>query len=57
MKNVKFRLGAGITIFILFFGVSIFEAIRTKNWGAVCFWLVLAVLFLLLDNVTKMEKE
>jgi hypothetical protein len=48
MKRIKLR--AGFTIFILFFGISLLEAFRTKNWVAAAFWVTLAVVFLLLDN-------
>lgn len=43
----RFKLNTGVTIFILFFGVALIEAVEKHNWleaalflllGAVSFW-------------------
>ena len=51
MKKIK--LGAGFTIFMLFFGLAMLETIRTQNWLMVIFWLAIGILFLVLDNRKK----
>ncbi len=47
MRNLKF--GTNFTIFILFFGVAVLEAIQTQNWARIAFWGAIAVVFLLAD--------
>jgi hypothetical protein len=46
----KMNLGAGFTIFILFFGVAALEAFQTQNWLKAVFWLAIGVAFLTLDG-------
>ena len=57
MKFLKLR--TSFTIFILFFGISLLEAFRTRNWVNVAFWVGIAIMFLLADNVKgdKIQKE
>jgi len=50
---VKLNLGMNFTIFILFFGVAVIEAIRTKNWLKVGFWMAISLVFLFADNFKK----
>jgi hypothetical protein len=40
----------GFTIFILFFGVAVVDAIATHSWFRSIFWLALGVAFLMIDN-------
>jgi len=39
----------GITIFIVFFGLTVLDAIRNGPWERVVFWGILAVAFVALD--------
>jgi len=55
MRRVK--AGAGFTLFILFFGISFLEAIRSSNWLSVAFWLMVAFLFLMADSLKRKEKD
>ena len=58
IKNLKeIKLGSGITVFLLFFGIAFIEAIRTKDWLSVAYWFGIALLFLLLDNWTRDENS
>lgn len=50
---VKINLGMNFTIFILFFGVAVIEAIQTKNWLKTGFWIALSLIFLFADNLKK----
>lgn len=50
MKSIKF--GAGFTVFIIFFGISLLEAFKNQSWLLVLFWLVMGLIFLLADNTT-----
>ena len=51
MKN--FKLGANFAVFILFFGVATLEALETKHWLRVGFWLAIALVFLVADNLRR----
>jgi hypothetical protein len=45
----KFKPGAGLGIFIIFFGISTLEAFRTGDWRMIAFWMVMGIIFLLTD--------
>ncbi len=44
------KLPASFTVFLLFFGMSLLEAFRTRNWVNIVFWLAIAVMFLIADG-------
>ena len=48
MKRIKF--GTGFAVFVLFFGIAMLEAFRTRNILSVVFWIIMAVAFLWMDN-------
>lgn len=48
MKSVK--LGAGFTVFLLFFGVAALEAFQSRNWVKSAFRLATGLVFLAADN-------
>ena len=39
-----------LTIFVLFFGVALLDAIKGGNWIRIAFWLIMAAAFLLADR-------
>ena len=41
--------GTNLTIFGLFFGVSLLEALRSQDWLAAAFWLAIGLVFLQAD--------
>jgi len=49
MKLLK--LPASFTVFLIFFGVSLLEAFRTRNWINVAFWIFIAIMFLIADGM------
>jgi hypothetical protein len=49
MKLLKLR--TSVAVFLLFFGISLLEAIRTRNWMNVAFWIFIAIMFLVADNL------
>lgn len=59
MKLLKIR--TSFTIFLLFFAISLLEAFRTRNWLKVAFWIAIAIMFLIADNLRSdqniQEKE
>lgn len=48
MKNL--RLGANISVFLLFFGVALLEAVQTRNWLKAAFWVAIGIVFLIGDQ-------
>jgi len=55
MKRLRF--GTNFAIFLLFFGVATLEAFQTRNWLKAGFWLAIAVVFLLTDNLRTQAKQ
>jgi hypothetical protein len=49
----KITLSTNLTVFILFFGVGILEAIQTSNWSKTAFWFAIGLVFLAADNLKK----
>ena len=47
------KFGANFAVFILFFGVAVIEAVQTKSWLKVVFWLAISLVFLFADNLKK----
>ena len=45
--------GTNITIFLLFFGLSLLEAIESRNWLRAVAWLALGLVFLGTDLHAK----
>ena len=52
MRNLK--LGANFTVFLIFFGISLLDAIWSKHWLGAFLWLVFGALFVRADS-TKRE--
>jgi len=51
MKKVK--IGAGVAVFVIFFGVAVLDAFRDFNIFRIMFWLVMGAAFLVADNLKK----
>jgi len=47
--------GTNITVFLLFFGLSMLEAFGSRNWITAALWLVVGILFLRTD-LTRRSK-
>ncbi len=45
----KFKLGANFTVFILFFGVALIEALEKQNWLEAALFILSGLLFLWAD--------
>ena len=48
MKNIG--LGTGFTVFVLFFGVALIDALQSRSWVRALFWFAIGVIFLLADR-------
>lgn len=55
MKNL--RLGPNVTVFLLFFGVALLEAIQSGNWIKMVFWLAIGTVFLRADRVRRPDSS
>lgn len=50
---MKLKFDTNSTIFLLFFGVSLLEALQSGNWLKSVFWLAIGLVFLLADTFKK----
>ncbi len=53
MKQIK--LSTNFTVFLLFFGMALVEAIQTRNWIKAVFWATIGLVFLGADNLGKKQ--
>jgi hypothetical protein len=53
----KIRLGQGFTVFILFFGIALLDAVHTFDWVRIVFWLGTGLVFIIADNLKKVERK
>ena len=51
MRN--FRLGANVTVFLLFFGISLLDALRGGDWLRAALRLALGLVFLRADSLRR----
>ena len=45
--------GTSVTIFVLFFGLTLLEAVETHDWLRVGFWLAIGLAFLTADGLRR----
>jgi hypothetical protein len=45
--------GTNITVFLLFFGVSLLDALQSRNWLRAIFWLAIGLVFLRADGLRR----
>lgn len=50
MRNLR---GTNITIFLLFFGLTLLEAVHTRDWLRAAFWLAIGLAFLSADGLHR----
>jgi hypothetical protein len=43
----------GLTIFLVFFGISLLDALRGGHWVRALFWIGIGLLFYALDHVRR----
>ena len=48
---------AGLTIFVLFFGISLLDALAGGHWLRAGFWLAIGIVFWLLDRVRRARRD
>ena len=53
----KLRMGTNITVFLLFFGVALLDALRGGHWLRAAFWFVIGLVFLLGDTIRQPRKD
>ena len=54
MKRIKFE---GLVMFLLFFGIALFEGLPARNWLKAGFWLAIGAVFLIADNFKKIAQH
>jgi len=45
--------GTNVTVFLLFFGLALLEAVETRNWLRALFWVVIGLVFLRADALRR----
>ena len=45
--------GTNVTVFLLFFGVSLLDALQSRNWLRAIFWLAIGLVFLRADALRR----
>ena len=51
IRNIRqLRLGSNVAVFLLFFGVSLLDALRWHQWLRSALWLALGLFALLVDS-------
>ena len=40
------RVGTNVTVFLLFFGISLLDALQTHDWIRAAFWAAIGLVFL-----------
>jgi hypothetical protein len=53
----KIRLGQGFIVFILFFGIALLDAVHSFDWLRITFWLATGLVFIIADNLKKVERK
>jgi hypothetical protein len=53
----KIRFGQGFSVFILFFGIALLDAIHEFDWLRISFWLAIGFVFIVADHLKKAEKK
>lgn len=49
----KLKLGQGFTVFILFFGIAMLDALRSGNVWQSLFWISMSMVFFMADNLKR----
>ena len=49
----RFVTGTGFAVFIIFFGLSLYEALLNKDLLGAIFWIAIGIVFLAADNIVK----
>ena len=52
-----YKIGTGFTVFIIFFGVAVIEALQKRDWLWVGLWLIIGLVFLVADNMKKNKRN
>jgi hypothetical protein len=51
----KLRLGANVTVFLLFFGIALLDALKSSDWLRAALWFALGLVFLRADSLRRPE--
>lgn len=47
------RLGTNVTVFLLFFGLALLDALRSHDWLRSVFWCAIGIVFLRADSLRR----
>lgn len=59
MKTIiqKIKIKTSVGIFLLFSGIAAFEIYRTRSLFNAAFWVAVAIMFLIVGNMTREEQK
>jgi len=46
----------GVTMFLLFFGIATMDALTSRNWLRIVFWVAMAIAFAVLDRMGQRRR-
>lgn len=49
----KLTFGTNVTIFLLFFGISLIDAVQSHHWLRALLWFSIGLVFLFADSVKR----
>ena len=55
LLSMRLRFGTNVAIFVLFFGISLLEALQEQDYAKALLWFLLGLLFLFADHTKKNE--
>ncbi len=47
------RFGTNVTVFLLFFGIALLDAVQSQAWLRAAFWLAIGLVFLRADALKR----
>lgn len=53
MRIGRIWFGTAFTVFLIFFGLALLEALRVRDWVAAALWLGAALTFVAADNLHR----
>jgi hypothetical protein len=53
----RFTLGTNVTVFLLFFGISLLDALKSHDWLRALLWFAVGLVFLREDSLKSVDSE
>jgi hypothetical protein len=53
----KYSIGTNVTVFLLFFGIALLDAIQLRDWVRAALWFVVGLVFLRGDVMERGSRD